>query len=224
MADGGASRGALAALAHAKAMKDQTDPAIWFDSWDNDLRDNDMDGRIDADDRGELRFAGADGQHYTGTYQARVAPYGLGRVSTRHVPDWMLHTIRVTYKVCVDIPIESYRAARVPMPACPKRQVGELFAGLKARAAAGWRVWEGTPPDELLDGDIVAANHVKHPHSGIVEIGTTGAWVINLPGPSSAQLVPLAYAPSGGNDMVSVPFVLFNQIKPVDLVARWTGP
>ncbi len=94
-------------------MLNQTSPAIWFDSWNNDLRDNDLKNGMDDQDPMERALKDRDGLHYAGTHSALVAPFG--RMSTDGMPAWSLKTISVTYKVCTDIPIESYVAAKVPM-------------------------------------------------------------------------------------------------------------
>lgn len=216
MADPIPTRGALDALAHAEAMKAQTDPAIWFDSWNNDLRDNNLDRRID--DPLELKLKGSDGLHYKKTYTAQVAPIGL--LSIDDAPDWALQTINVVYKVCIDIPIESYHAARVKVSS--QRIITNFFRELKH--IPGWRVWDGgAKPEKLLDGDVVAANNPVHQHAGIVKAGTVYDSVINLPGPTSARKYHV-FTPSGRNDMVEVPFALFDEVLHVDLYARWTRP
>ena len=205
--------GAARALAHAKLMLAQTDPAIWFDSWNNDGRDNDMDGRID--DPREQAFARNDGRHYARPHKARVGP--VDRMGTGMFPEWALTTINVTYKVCIDIPIESYKAARVPISSA--RWIPTFFKELKHIGA--WRVWDGGgPPDFLVDGDVIAANNTEHQHAGIVETGMIYDSIINLPGPTSRQHF-LAFYPSGRNDMTSVPRTLFEKYAGIDLYARW---
>jgi|HubBroStandDraft_1064217.scaffolds.fasta_scaffold01101_7 hypothetical protein len=207
------TRGALLALEHARAMLAQTKPAIWFDSWNNDLRDNNLDGRID--DPAELRLKDSDGGHIKGTYKARVAP--IGKLSIDQVPDSWLSTIDVTYKVCIDVPIESYQAAHVPISR--DRRIPYFFDELKRMP--GWRIWDGgDKPPSLMDGDIVAANNHEHGHAGIVETGVIYDSVINLPGPTSSRRF-LAFSPSGSNDMVSVPRAAFEGYLSIDVYARW---
>jgi hypothetical protein len=177
------------------------------------LRDNNLDGRID--DPAELRLKGADGGHYKGTYKARVAP--IGRLSIDQVPDSWLSTIDVTYKVCIDVPIESYQAAHVPISS--NRWIPNFFNELKR--IPGWRVWDGgEKPPSLMDGDIVSANNPEHQHAGIVETGVVYDSVINLPGPTSSRNY-MAFTPSGNNDMVSVSRVAFERILKIDVYARW---
>jgi hypothetical protein len=202
---------ATAALANAKRFLAQTEPSIWFDSWGNDLRDNNLDGTID--DPGEK---GPDGSHHSGTYAAKVAP--LGRQTVADVPAKALRTIRVSYRVCIDIPIEAYRMAGVPIS--NSRWIPTFFTAL--RAMPGWQVWlNGARPPSLLDGDIVSANNAAHQHAGIVETGIFDS-VINLPGPTSARRYGV-YAPSGLNDMVSVPRILFESVLGIECYARWVG-
>lgn len=62
------SEGALKALAAAKRFHDQQDPAIWFDSWGNDLRDNNLNGAID--DKTEQHLP--DGSHHAKTHKAKI--------------------------------------------------------------------------------------------------------------------------------------------------------
>lgn len=189
----------------------QSTPAIWFDSWSNDLRDNNLDGKID--DKGE---AGADGAHYGRTYTARVAPLAIMSINT--VPEGLLRTINVSYKVCIDIPIESYKAAGIPIS--HSRWIPTFFNQLKHKPS--WKVWDsGSRPASLMDGDIVAASNPKHQHAGIVKTGLVDS-VINLAGPTSARRYGM-FRPSGLNDIVSVPRLLFEAVLSIDLFARWIG-
>jgi hypothetical protein len=202
---------AKAALAYAKQMKAQKSPAIWFDSWHNDLRDNNNDGKID--DPGEKA---SDGAHHGHLYSAKIAPKESQTIND--VPAAQLKTIQVAYKVCIDIPLESYKAVGVPVP--HTRWIPSFFAALKA--IKGWKVWShGQHPDGLLDGDIVAAANAAHQHAGIVETGFVFDSVINLPGPTSSQKYHM-YNPSGTNDMVTVPRVLFESVLGIEFYARWT--
>jgi hypothetical protein len=204
--------GALAALAHANAMKSQTNPAIWFDSWGNDLRDNDLNGAID--DRSEQGLS--DGSHHGHTYRANVC--ALPGWQTDSCPSFLTSTIDVAYKVCIDVPIESYRAAGVPVST--NRWIPTFFRELKH--IPGWRVWDhGARPATLLDGDIVAAMNPSHQHAGIVSTGTLMDGVVNLPGPTSARRYGV-YTPSGLNDMVTVPRILFEAVLGIEFYARRT--
>jgi hypothetical protein len=120
--------------------------------------------------------------------------------------------------MCIDIPIESYIAASVPITKI--RWIPTFFANLKHMK--DWKVWEGAGNlPKLMDGDIVAACNSQHQHAGIVETGLFDG-VINIPGPTSSRRYGL-HRPSGLNDICSVPRVLFEGILGIDRVARWTG-
>jgi hypothetical protein len=205
--------GALLARAAAERLADQTNPAIWFDSWYNDERDNDLDGRIDG-----ASEKASDGAHYARTMSGRIAP--LAMLTTDQAPSWSIKTIDVTYKVCIDIPIESYRAAHVPIS--KQRWIPGFFNELKH--LPGWRVWDhGNHPETLMDGDIVAAQNASHQHAGIVKTGYVYDSVINLPGPTSARRYG-SFSPSGLNDIRSVARSLFELVLGIDCYARWIMP
>lgn len=206
------TREALKAVAHAEKLQSQRNPAIWFDSWGNDQRDNNRDGTID--DRGEQGLD--DGTHYKRAYQANVCPLGI--LPTSACPTWTQSTVDVSYKVCIDIPIESYQAAGVRMPTT--RRIPSFFGALRHKP--GWRVWDhGHRPSTLLDGDIVAARNERHQHAGIVSTGRIFDGIINLPGPTSSRHYGV-FRPSGLNDIVSVPRALFESFLGIDLFARPT--
>jgi hypothetical protein len=121
----------------------------------------------------------------------------------------------VAYKVCIDLPIEAYQAAGVPIST--SRWIPTFFSELKA--LSNWRVWgKGKSPSSLLAGDIVAASNPDHQHAGIVDPGLLDN-VINLPGPTAARKFHV-FNPSGLNDIVSVPRALFELFLNIDFVAR----
>jgi hypothetical protein len=203
------SDGALKALAAAKRLHDQQDPAIWFDSWGNDLRDNNLNGAID--DKTEQHLP--DGSHHARTHKAKICSNSSDTTDTCSPSDQSV--INVQYKVCIDIPIESYKAAGANVST--SRWIPTFFAELRAKP--NWTVWKGpSAPVALLDGDIVAASNPDHQHAGIVDTGLFNS-VINLPGPSAARKF-LVFKPSGKNDMVSVPRVLFESFLGIDWIAR----
>jgi len=204
------SPSALKALEHAKKQLNQTDPAIWFDSWGNDLRDNNLSGKID-----EKKEQGiADGTHYGKDFNAKICKSPGD--TTDKCPASDQSAIKVRYKVCIDIPIEAYKAAKVSVST--SRWIPTFFGELQKRS--DWTVWKAPArPAHLLDGDIVAAANKAHQHAGIVETGTLADSVINLPGPSAAQKYKM-FKPSGTNDMVSVPRVLFEAFLSIDWIAR----
>ena len=194
-------------------MAEQTSPAIWFDSWYNDGRDNNLDGKID--DVSEKGPKNTDGAHRKGTYKAKIAPVPL--VSTDLAPAWSLETIEVIYRVCIDIPIDAYVKAKVPVS--KNRWIPNFFKELKRMP--GWRVWEGSGRSPIvMDGDIVAAKNAQHQHAGMVKTGWAWDSIINIPGPTSARRYGV-FTPSGRNDIVSVPRAVFEGLLGIDVVARW---
>jgi hypothetical protein len=204
--------GALRALESAKRLVKQSSPAIWFDSWYNDGRDNNLDGVVD--DAGEKGNGNGDGAHYGRKYKARVAPVAI--LAPEGMPSWALREIDVVYKVCIDIPIESYVAAGIPV--CRTRWIPTFFGTLKGMP--GWKAWEGKQNlPELMDGDIVAACNQQHQHAGIVDTGIYDS-VINIPGPTSQRRYGM-FRPSSFNDICSVPRMLFEAVLGIDRVARW---
>ena len=203
------SDGATKALEAAKKMAGQDDPAIWFDSWGNDLRDNNLNGSVD--DKAEQGIS--DGAHYGKTFDAKVCKSPSDQTDVCPASDQS--PIKVQYKVCIDVPIESYQAAKANVSS--SRWIPTFFSEMKAKP--NWTVWK-TPaaPSALLDGDIVAADNAQHGHAGIVDTGLID-WVINLPGPTASRKFGL-FKPSGKNDMVSVPRILFESFLSIDWVAR----
>lgn len=204
-----ASDGALKAISHAKDMHDQQDPAIWFDSWGNDLRDNNLNGAID--EKAEQGIP--DGTHYARTFDAKVCSDPSDTVD--HCSPKDQTTIKVQYKVCIDVPIESYKAAGANIST--SRWIPTFFGEMSKKP--NWTVWKRpAAPSELLAGDIVAADNAAHQHAGIVDAGLINN-VINLPGPTSSRRFHL-FNPSGKNDMVSVPRILFESFLSIDWIAR----
>jgi len=204
-----ASEGALKALEAARDLHDQRDPAIWFDSWGNDLRDNNLTGTID--EKAEQGIP--DGAHYGKAFDAKICSSPSD--TTDHCPPSDQSMIKVQYKVCIDIPIESYKAAGANVST--SRWIPTFFGELSKKP--NWTVWKKpAAPSQLLDGDIVAADNPDHQHAGMVDTGILD-FVINLPGPTSSRKFHL-FNPSGKNDMVSVPRVLFESYLSIDWIAR----
>ena len=211
------SRRALQALANAQNLANQQNPAIWFDSWGNDLRDNNLNGAIDdATEQGI-----SDGIHYKKPFKGYVC--GDASVTTDKCGT-SKSLIDVQYKVCIDVPIESYGA--VPgTNVSTNRNVSGFFAELKTKP--NWRVSGGrrnsagsSLPSPLLDGDIVAEDvNSTTGHAGMIVTGALADSVINLPGPTS-QRTYRVFTPSGKNDMMTVPKVAFELVKGIDWVAR----
>jgi hypothetical protein len=215
------------ATKHAVDMLGQTDPAIWFDSWSNDWRDNDFNGQVDdALERGK---EGVDGYHYKDgrTYYGLVTAnwLTLPQLRARSVP-WHMEKVKVDYKVCIDIPRESYAAVLVPIPdpmGRSKRMINDFFHDLKG--IHGWAIWEKkskAPEPSLLTGDIIAwSPSVAHGHCGII-LGGAINQVVHLPGPSRRWYTN--FAPTSRNDIRINTVVEWRAVLGIDLVARWTLP
>ncbi len=203
------SEGALKALEAAQKLHDQQDPAIWYDGWGNDLRDNNLTGKIDeAAEQGI-----SDGAHYGKLFGAKVCKDPSD--TTDSCPPGDQSMIKVQYKVCIDIPVEAYKAAGANVST--SRWIPTFFGELSKKL--NWTVWKKPHvPSQLLDGDIVAASNPDHQHAGIVSTGTVDS-VINLPGPTAARKFHV-FKPSGKNDLVSVPRFLFEAFLSIDWIAR----
>jgi Domain of unknown function (DUF4157)/Putative peptidoglycan binding domain len=203
------SPGAIKALEQAQKFKAQSSPAIWYDSWGNDDRDNNINGKID-----EQAESAADGAHYGKPLPAKICKSAGDKTDSCPAKDQS--KISVSYKVCIDLPIESYKAAGISIST--SRWIPTFFSSLQT--SPDWTVWK-TPakPSNLLDGDIVAAANASHQHAGIVKTGLIINDVINLPGPTSAKKF-LSFNPSGTNDIVTVSRVLFEAFLSIDFIAR----
>lgn len=181
---------------------------ILFDSWGNDMRDNDLDGLVDESDEWT-----PDGAHYGRTYRRFQVRRG------RYVGGWDLpqygyprRTVTVAqdrsvegsfrYAVCADVVSEAYRAAGV------MEHHGATGAILREFRRKGyvWRRSEGYPAT-YLPGDFICTWAPGGGHSGIVvEAGPTDGGarppvVIELPGPSS-QVSDGTYDPAATSDIV----------------------
>lgn len=200
---------AVAAVAHAYTMMNQN---IWFDSWGNDLRDNDNDGRID--NSGEHA---PDGAHYRGSYRSSIC--GMSRFLTiDQCPSFFRQSIDVQYKVCIDVPKESYAAAGITMPGT--RWIPSLVRWFERNR--NFQTWRGAAlPRILLPGDFICVMSGGHQHSGLIAtFGISTPWmveVIHLPGPTSRRALAgqLTYHPSATNDIYRTPWP-FN----IDFIAR----
>ena len=96
-------------------------PALWFDSWGNDLRDNDRDGTVDTGSEVGL----SDGVHHGRTSGQTCVRYPVCR--PRCAQPRSTRTVDVNYMVCIDIPIEAYRFAGVPIST--SRWIPHFFGG-----------------------------------------------------------------------------------------------
>lgn len=202
---------ALAAVRHAEAMKREN---IWFDSWGNDLRDNDLDGQVDGKSEQGLE----DGRHYGAPFRARVCDDPDLTVSECDPSD--RRDASVLYKVCIDVPLESYRAAGIAVPG--GHWIPALTAWLEKHPEQ-WQVWRAPrSPSSLLPGDFVSVEGHEHQHSGIVGTGYLGGLlgsVINLPGPTSRRRAGW-YEPSDLHDVMEIPMMLWKALLGFNVVAR----
>lgn len=176
---------------------------ILFDSWSNDMRDNDLDGLVD--ERDEYT---PDGMHYGRSYRrfdvVRGTYRGGWRGARRDVT--VRRDQRVTgqfrYAVCADLISDAYAAAGVMSHHGSTRAI---LAELRRKGYV-WRRSESYP-DRYLPGDYIATWEPGGGHSGIVvaegptDGGAQPPEVIELPGPSS-QVTDGTYTPSATSDVV----------------------
>ena len=93
------------------------------------------------------------------------------------VPSGTLKTVDVTYKVCIDIPIESYRAAHIQIS--HNRWIPAFFNEMKHRP--GWRVWDGgkRPPSLMFRpsglNDMVSVSRVLF--EAVLRIDFFARWI-----------------------------------------------
>jgi hypothetical protein len=203
---------AMSAVTHACSLMGEN---IWFDSWGNDLRDNDNDGKVDDSSEKGL-YDGIHYHHGTVTYKAKVCPIKFLR--TDQCPGWMQKNIDVYYKVCIDVPKESYSAAGISMPST--RRIRDIIPWF--RRSSSFQTWtKPTLPTIMVPGDFIAVQSGGHSHSGIAAtFGAPTPWLvdaIHLPGPTSRRSLggQLTYWPSSDNDVFRTPWPF-----DIDFVAR----
>ena len=206
---------ALSAVVHAYSMMTEN---IWFDSWGNDLRDNDLDGTVDNSSERGL----PDGIHYHGgtrPYSANICP--LQFLRTDQCPGFMQNSINIYYKVCIDVPKESYSSAGISMPST--RSIAAIIPWFRGNSK--FQTWtKPSLPNVMIPGDFIAAQSGGHSHSGLVpSFGLPKPWfvsAIHLPGPTSRRSLggQFTYWPSCANDVFRTPWP-FN----IDFVARYKG-
>lgn len=168
---------------------------ILFDSWSNDLRDNDLDGKLDGKDRRE-GCPNTDGDHYHGTYDK------FGVVADTYRGGWpgeqrdvKVITTRVVrgtfvYRVCADIISQAYTKAGVMHHVRSTKRILDVFY---RKGYVFWRD-EGYPT-MYLPGDFIGTSDPQTPgsegHSAIVVQrdetagGSNAPMVVEMPGPSS---------------------------------------
>jgi len=198
---------ALDAVARARAIMRRG--GILFDSWGNDLRDNDMDW--DADGPSEQGFA--DGDHSGRRGRSRIYPrfnvvrgtYGkLGWRRNRSVTVTTTDEVQeiegpFEYLVCADVVSRAYQQAGVMQKTTQSTEV------LIYRFSKVGYVWRRTEryPSSFLPGDLVATLSSHIGHSGIVVEATSTEsvpTVFELPGPST-MVDEGKYDPTETNDV-----------------------
>ena len=184
---------ATKSAAEANRMRLQQTPCIWFDSWSNDARDNDRDGKID--ERNEKK---RDGIHYPKLYKGRLCDNDVKLKTTD--ANCNMKNVSVHYRVCIDLPRAVYAAAGIPFPGT--RSVVTAMHKLRSRYTRSWKVlmYKGKNKSSfngtLLPGDFVAQRHGRswRGHSGVTIDSSN---IIHLPGPSRGLS-----SPSERNDIV----------------------
>lgn len=217
---------AEAAVRHAQAHRSVGN--ILFDSWGNDVRDNDNDGRVDSGSRETGTY---DGQHYSGNYT------NFGVVAGTYVRGWaddqgVVHgrvivptTRTITgsfkYRVCADIVSQAYADAGLMNH---MRSTGEIISRFR-RIGTVWHN-RSTFPSEYLPGDFVGTYAAGHGgHSGIVTTrsSTSSApTVIELPGPST-QADAGTYDPASTNDVKEQTWSKHGVGDQYQYLGRYTG-
>lgn len=217
---------AEAAVVHAREIYAAGN--ILFDSWGNDVRDNDNDGNVDS---GRRETGNYDGQHYSGTYSGFKVVAGTyvrgwaddqgvvhGRVT---VPSDRTITGSFKYRVCADIVSQAYAAAGLMTH---MRSTARIIGRFR-RIGTVWHN-RSTFPSEYLPGDFVATYAPGHGgHSGIVTTrsSTTNApTVIELPGPST-QADAGTYDPASTNDVKEQTWSKRGVADQYQYLGRYTG-
>jgi hypothetical protein len=188
---------AAAAATHALAIQRRGN--ILFDSWSNDVRDNDNDGIADGSSE---QVGDAIHSHRVYTRFAVIAGTypGLGWNRNRTL---VIHTTRTLtgsfhYCVCADVVSQAYASAHVMARA---RSTAVILRTIRAKGYV-WRRSEEYP-SEYLPGDFICTLGHGGGHSGIVvrrSPTTAVPTVVELPGPST--MVDLgAYDPASTNDV-----------------------
>jgi len=179
---------------------------VLFDSWGNDLRDNNSDGSLDGADPSER--SAEDGSHYGRTYSEfkTVAGSYVGGwdFARRTVQVASSQTIRGNFKymVCADLISNAYHAAGVM---AHTRSAGQILDNFRR---IGY-VWQRDQryPSKYLPGDFICTYAPGHGgHAAIVVQdentggGSVAPMIIDLPGPSS-QISDGTYNPAATNDI-----------------------
>jgi len=219
---------AEAAVRHAKAI--QSAGNILFDSWYNDVRDNDNDGIVDGPSERQ-----PDGSHYHQTHHHEfgvvAGNYLRGwpdqhNVSHSHVIVPATRTIHAThgafkYRVCADVVSQAYADAGLMNHMRSTAEIIDRFRRIGT-------VWHGrsTFPPEYLPGDFVGTYRPREGgHSGIVtkrSPTSSAPTVIELPGPST-QADAGTYDPVSTNDVREEPWSKQGVAGQDQYLGRYTG-
>lgn len=188
-----------------EAKKIKTKGGILFDSWGNDLRDNNQNNKLDQNDPDE---GGGDGSHNKRTYTAfKVISGGYRGGWEGERKNVQVRTTRVIsgqfkYRVCADVVSEAYKKAGIMSHL---RSTGKIL-GVFRKKGYVWRRSKSYPT-KYLPGDFICTYAPGYGgHSAIVvEAGSTGGGrlppkIIDLPGPSSS-ISDGIYDPARTNDV-----------------------
>lgn len=217
---------AEAAVRQARAIRSAGN--ILFDSWGNDVRDNDNEGHVDS---GRREMHTYDGQHYSGTYTnfGVVAGEYLRRGWSENRTVTVTTTRTITgsfrYRVCADIVSKAYADAGIMNHMRSTGQIKNRFSSFRRRGIG--TLWHNpsTFPSEYLPGDFVATYDGHGGHSGIVTTrsSTSSApTVIELPGPST-QVDAGTYDPASTNDVKEQPWSKSGASGSMQYLGRYTG-
>jgi hypothetical protein len=190
-----------ATVAAAHAVHIQAEGMILFDSWRNDVRDNNNDGTVD-----DPNEKAEDGAHYAGTYPSfsviagTYTGLGWGRDKTLTVPRSVTVLGPFMYRVCAAVVSRAYHEAGV-MPEV--NRVATILERFRAKGYV-WK-WSEGHPSEYLPGDLICTLDGGVGHAGIVvtRAPTTSRpvpTVVELPGPST-QVDLGTYNPASTNDV-----------------------
>jgi hypothetical protein len=188
-----------AAKAVEKAKAIQKAGNILFDSWGNDVRDNDDDGEVD-----EKNEQTDDGVHFNQTFQSfgvitgTYTGLGWGHNKSLTVPKTVTVKGPFVYRVCADVVSRAYHEAGVMKAQRSTAMILQVFR----ENGFVWQKSEGYP-SQFLPGDFVCTLGPHGGHSGIVVTGGPTdkvPTVIELPGPST-QVDLGTYDPTSTNDV-----------------------
>jgi hypothetical protein len=190
-----------------EAIKMQRAGGILFDSWGNDLRDNNSNDQLDQDDVEERNAR--DGDHYErhfSQFQVLAGTFEGGWPGfKKYVTVHLKRTIRghFRYRVCADLISEAYHKAHII------RHVSSVYKILNELGPKAFQ-WRRSVsyPTQYLPGDFICSYDEKRfeGHAALVveegptDGGSTPPMILDLPGPSS-QISDGTYDPTETNDI-----------------------